>query len=532
MASRARLTVVVASGDRPADLRQALGGLAAQSGEAHGTELVVVTGDGSPVPGARSLACSRPEAEARWKAGAEAATGDLLLFMSDDLVPEPRMLESHLALHAEDSSTIGVGQGTSPNGGSGLARHLDTHPLGTLPFEGVSRTFSVSRGAYTQAGGMQRLERGGLLELAYRLRMAGGAPRRLAMPAGKRHHPLGDAGVVHDLEQAGADAARLYRQAPQLLPYLALGGFEALTPSAPWLRRRLLAAGAPPCPTVLGRLLRRHASIQRWYRFVRDYAYWRGARRVLRGDPDWQSLVRPPVILMYHALGAPGEPAGQYIVPSRRFARQMAWLGLARYRVIGLEELLACRREHRLPPGRAVVVTFDDGYADNWRFALPILRARGFPATVFVVSGRIGERNTWDGAGELDDRPLLTWNEIRELLGAGIEVGAHTRHHVALTTVDRCEADREIAGSRTDLEEALGRPLRTFAYPYGLLDDATPAAVAKAGFHGACCSRSGVNDPAVPSHLLRRVEIRGTDSMLQFIRSVRLGRTGRRPRVP
>jgi hypothetical protein len=74
------------------------------------------------------------------------------------------------------------------------------------------------------------------------------------------------------------------------------------------------------------------------------------------------------------------------------------------------------------------------------------------------------------------------------------------------------------------LEEGLGRPVSTFAYPFGRLDEATTAAVGRAGFSAACCSRSGVNDPVVPNLLLRRLEIRGTDSLFRFALAVHRGR--------
>jgi peptidoglycan/xylan/chitin deacetylase (PgdA/CDA1 family) len=93
-------------------------------------------------------------------------------------------------------------------------------------------------------------------------------------------------------------------------------------------------------------------------------------------------------------------------------------------------------------------------------------------------------------------------------------------------------ADRaaEIAGSRADLEAALGVPVRAFAYPYGRLDEATVEATRRAGFECACSARSGSNDPAVPAYRLRRVEVRGTDTIIQFLMLLRRRGPGRAPR--
>jgi peptidoglycan/xylan/chitin deacetylase (PgdA/CDA1 family) len=219
---------------------------------------------------------------------------------------------------------------------------------------------------------------------------------------------------------------------------------------------------------------------------------------------------------MYHAVGAEGEAPGCYLVPIARFRRQLAWLAWRGYRVIGLEELLAYRRRRELPPARSVIITFDDGYADNRALALEALRQHGFRATFFLVSGCIGARNSWDTAGELAGRHMLSWDDVRALLDAGMEVGAHTRTHPALPELTDSTRESEVAGSKRDLEAALARPVRTFAYPYGRLDAATADAVGASGFEAACCSHSGVNDPAVPTLLLRRVEVQGTDSLTRF----------------
>jgi peptidoglycan/xylan/chitin deacetylase (PgdA/CDA1 family) len=123
----------------------------------------------------------------------------------------------------------------------------------------------------------------------------------------------------------------------------------------------------------------------------------------------------------------------------------------------------------------------------------------------------------------------LTTELVKEMLTGGIEVGAHTRTHVSLTDVPADDnRDLEIAGSRQDLEENFGRAIRTFAYPFGDYDPDIANAVQRAGFHAACCSRPGANDPATPHFELRRVEVRGTDSLVRFPFMVWSGRRVRR----
>jgi peptidoglycan/xylan/chitin deacetylase (PgdA/CDA1 family) len=210
-------------------------------------------------------------------------------------------------------------------------------------------------------------------------------------------------------------------------------------------------------------------------------------------------------------------------VSRRAFRRQLAWLQRCGYRPLGLDELLRARHEHRLPVGRSVVVTFDDGYRDNYQRACPVLRHYGFMATFFIVTGFVGGVNAWDRDGALVGRALLSWPDIRALLALGMQVGGHTRHHPRLTEIEPELARAEVAGSRHDLEQRLGQSIASFAYPHGRYDPATIEAVVDAGFTGACCSDGGPNDPAVPIFQLRRLEVRGSDSLLQFMLGVRSG---------
>ena len=94
-----------------------------------------------------------------------------------------------------------------------------------------------------------------------------------------------------------------------------------------------------------------------------------------------------------------------------------------------------------------MVITFDDGFADNHRHALPILRAHGFPATVFVVSGAIGATASWPGDAALLDRPLLSASQLQEMRAAGIEIGAHTRTHPSLLALGPSAQEAELAGT-------------------------------------------------------------------------------------
>jgi peptidoglycan/xylan/chitin deacetylase (PgdA/CDA1 family) len=228
-------------------------------------------------------------------------------------------------------------------------------------------------------------------------------------------------------------------------------------------------------------------------------------------------------ILMYHSFGAPGEAPGRYRVPAIRFARQLALLRVLRYRVLRLSELGAALREGRPVPRRSVVLTFDDGYEDIYQHAFPLLRKYGFPATLFVVSARVGARCEWTSDPELAGRSLCTWSQLSIMGGYGVEIGAHTRTHARLTALPAEAAAAEIAGSRRDLESALGWRVELFAYPYGDCDRNVERLVTDAGFTASCGVRSGLNDRRSPIQQLYRTEIFGTDSLPVFAAKLRSG---------
>jgi peptidoglycan/xylan/chitin deacetylase (PgdA/CDA1 family) len=159
-----------------------------------------------------------------------------------------------------------------------------------------------------------------------------------------------------------------------------------------------------------------------------------------------------------------------------------------------------------------VSVTFDDGYADNCRQALPLLIREQIPCTYFVAS-----RHVLDGEPFAHDvalgRPLApnTPEQIRELAEAGIEIGAHTRHHADLGKIsDAQKLYDELAGSKEDLEKMTGRPVRYFAFPFGQWRNLTPAAFQLArevGFKGVCSAYGGYNFAGDDAFHLQRIHV-------------------------
>jgi peptidoglycan/xylan/chitin deacetylase (PgdA/CDA1 family) len=236
----------------------------------------------------------------------------------------------------------------------------------------------------------------------------------------------------------------------------------------------------------------------------RDVSTVNRTARVGRGVPA----------LLYHHVGPPraGTYASLTIRPST-FERQIRWLARRGFRGISSDEFLGWL-EGRPLPSRAVLLTFDDGYADLADFALPVLQRWHFPAIVFLVSARIGEMNSWDNVHGSATHPLLAAGQIREWSRRGIEFGAHGRTHADLTSPHTNVRD-EVAGSAADLDELLGRKARCFAYPHGAFDEKARACVAS-HFELAFTADEGLNDRRTDRHLLHRTMIQPSDTLLDL----------------
>lgn len=172
-----------------------------------------------------------------------------------------------------------------------------------------------------------------------------------------------------------------------------------------------------------------------------------------------------PIILTYHSISAGSSPL---CTPPALFSEQMEWLARHADRVLPLSELIQLLEQKQALPVRSVVLTFDDAFRDFYQEAVPVLRRWHLPATVFVVSGYCGRTNRWPGQPAwCEERPLMSWQEIREVAGEEIEVGCHSRTHPTLTELEGEALREEIVTAKAELEDRVGRPVASFCYPYG-----------------------------------------------------------------
>lgn len=222
-----------------------------------------------------------------------------------------------------------------------------------------------------------------------------------------------------------------------------------------------------------------------------------------------------PVALMYHSV-TPGwqAPAWVWGVSMGAFEAQLDLLAAHGWRTVTVAELAA----GGAGAGRTVAVTFDDGYADNYP-AFEALARRGMRATWFIVSGAIGGSPQWKDPGA-PRPPMLDAGQLAEMAAAGMEIGAHSRSHPRLTSLDDAGLAAEVGGSRSDLEALLARPVESFAYPYGNHDERVVAAVRAAGYRAACTVRSGWALRGGDPLRIRRVAVFAGDSPSTFARKL------------
>lgn len=225
----------------------------------------------------------------------------------------------------------------------------------------------------------------------------------------------------------------------------------------------------------------------------------------------------PVQILMYHRVGDfPGRVRshGALYCHLPRFKAQMAmfkWLG---YQVISLDDAVAGLAGQRALPKKPLVLTFDDAYVDFLEHAAPVLKAHGYPATVYAVSDLIGKTSSWDAGVGPDPAPLMNAAQLREVQDMGFTIGSHSSRHLRLAQQSDERIHSELRDSRHALQDLLGSRIDHFCYPYGSHDLRCIEAAAQAGYLSATtCQRGAATSQDDPLSLPRKAVSRG-DSLL------------------
>jgi peptidoglycan/xylan/chitin deacetylase (PgdA/CDA1 family) len=209
-------------------------------------------------------------------------------------------------------------------------------------------------------------------------------------------------------------------------------------------------------------------------------------------------------ILMYHVIAPPPADApfpGLY-VPPQEFAEQMRALKASGWTAVTLDEVDAYwRRGVSLPPGKPIVVSFDNGYQSQFTKALPVLRSLGW----------VGDENI-QLTGLPPSQGGLGQDEVRGLLAAGWELDTQGISHADLITLDAQQLHEQVAGARRTLQRRYRVPVNWFCYPSGHYDATVVAAVAQAGFRGSTTVVPGWASPREDAYRLPRLRVLGGTS--------------------
>ncbi len=183
-------------------------------------------------------------------------------------------------------------------------------------------------------------------------------------------------------------------------------------------------------------------------------------------------------VLMYHHVNYSRESRSDTVSPEN-FQRQMTFIKAYGYRVISLDEFIGGIKNNRIFPKKTVVLTFDDGYEDNYTYAFPVLRRLNFPATIFISPGFIGREG------------FLDWDEIKYMQDKGIQYGSHGMIQAYLPEQDEAHLIYEIRESKRILEKELKHPIKYYAYPVGGFSRDIKDRLMREGYEGAVATNRG-----------------------------------------
>jgi peptidoglycan/xylan/chitin deacetylase (PgdA/CDA1 family) len=195
-------------------------------------------------------------------------------------------------------------------------------------------------------------------------------------------------------------------------------------------------------------------------------------------------------ILLYHRV-CDDIPEDGLTVSTQWFDRTCRMLQ-RKFRVVPLAEIFGYLRTGEVPPRRTVAITFDDCYADNLPAARTLARY-GLPACFFLPTAYVGTNHVFPWDRSLKRMSNLSWDDVREMVALGHDIGSHTVTHANMATIPIDQASTELVESKRTLEDRLGRPVRWFAYPFGGRQHFDPdrlALVREAGYEG-CFSGFG-----------------------------------------
>ena len=458
--------------------------------------------------------------------GASIARGEILLFLDDDMAPDPALLAEHDRSNRDGADLVLGHLPLDPSSpptavAAAVGRWAERRrtrlsaTAGDVPVPDlISGQLSVPREAFERLGGFNVTFSRSCedLDFGYRARRSG---LRIVFNPHAISHQYYEIDA-HEYTRRSRDGASASQVLAALYPEIA---GELWQPRLDTVPAKLTLGPLALLPRPLSRPVR---SLAEWSfsrpepgRLSNRFFFAVQTMERIRGAREGRRALNAPlaVVLAYHSIAnlAGDRILGEYGVPPERFAAQLDRLLRDSWQFVTVDQLVDALGGANTLPERALLLTFDDAYVDLLTAACPILAERGVPAVVFVVGDLIGGTNDWRRS-EARQLPLLDADGLRRVLAQGVAVESHGATHRPLVKLSDDELEHELTGS-ADRIAALGFPRPTvFSYPHGEWSPSVAAAVEQAGYQVAFTVTAGAVRRLGNRYALPRIEVLASDT--------------------
>lgn len=210
-------------------------------------------------------------------------------------------------------------------------------------------------------------------------------------------------------------------------------------------------------------------------------------------------------VLMYHSISTKYDLS--ICVSPEEFEQQMKWLYENGYSTVNIEDFSRALAGEAILPEKPIMISFDDGYNDNYNVAWPIMEKYGFRATFFIVTAGVDPFN-------------MDWNQLRDLHEKGNSIGSHTSNHKNLSKLDCGSQEMQLRQSKCDLENNLGIDITAFCFPYGMYNNTTLSLLPQLGYTMSFTINEGRVHSGDNAYELKRIHVRGGMPFEQFVEKV------------
>lgn len=217
------------------------------------------------------------------------------------------------------------------------------------------------------------------------------------------------------------------------------------------------------------------------------------------------------MILAYHRIN-PWYKEDSLSVNPLSFKKQIDYLVSKNFEFLTMEEYIKFRKN----TFKKLILTFDDGFADNFWFALEVIKKFNIKPLIFLIVNFINTDILFPRYKDVGKDRFLTWNEINEMLKYGVEFGSHTLTHPHLTQISHEKAKEEISISKKIIEDKIGKKVKFFCYPYGEFDERIIDFVKSSGYEGAVITPKKYSKFQITEFTMKRVGIYGHNSFFIF----------------